>query len=473
MWDTYTPHGDLFFVEMTVRDMHAGLTSEEALLCTRRVSSAVNAVGVRCRDLESGDRTKVKKLDEYDAPVIAAPQSSAVDNAREHQSDGGKADLSKSEEGEGEVGVPPHQGESSTPPNLTRVDLQPFLSRANAADADDCGAAITVQDVRRFLSCFFFGKSGAALSDAVLSAVSSSGLNGIGLLGMSEEELSNLLQLSRVHTQAIRSSLLSASRGTQLQDIMETATPRESMHEAAVPEKTLLSEKTATDATKMLAQLEERFAVFMGAVCRRCAYRDYACGCEQGEDNPAFTALRNYAAQYENWRETTLNAGKSADAHDALEEQPKWLVIDVTMGLVNNLLAYVNGLLLALCLGRALAVNTHDPYPLHPVLEFIVEADIPTWRGGTTRLSSANLFLDQASDLSQVTCGDFADVEAAHILYLRNANQDPHLIQSNPTCGAFLYDAFRGLPFFFLSHFVWSGQAELSARHTFVSTPSP
>jgi hypothetical protein len=317
------------------------------------------------------------------------------------------------------------------------------------------------------------GKSGAALSDAVLSDVSSGGLNGIELLGMSEEELSDLLQLSRVHAQAIRSSLISASRDTQLQDIMQTATPRETMHES-VPEKTLLSEKPASDATQMLAaQLEERFAVFMGAVCRRCAYRDYDCGCEQGEDNPAFTALRTYAAQYENWRETTLNAGKSAEAHDALEEQPKWLVIDVTMGLGNNLLAYVNGLLLALCLGRALAINTHDPYPLHPVLEFIIEADIPPWRRGTTRLPSANLFLDQASDLSQVTCGDFANVEAAHILYLRNANQDPHLIQSNPTCGAFLYDAFRGLPFFFLSHFVWSGQAELTARHTFVSTPSP
>jgi hypothetical protein len=59
MWDTCTPHGGPFFIEVTVRDMYAVLTSEGTLLCTSRVNSAVNAVGVRCRDLESGDRTKV------------------------------------------------------------------------------------------------------------------------------------------------------------------------------------------------------------------------------------------------------------------------------------------------------------------------------------------------------------------------------------------------------------------------------
>ena len=51
------------------------------------------------------------------------------------------------------------------------------------------------------------------------------------------------------------------------------------------------------------------------------------------------------------------------------------------MGLGNNLLAYVNGMLLALCLGRALAINTHEPYPLHPVLDFVREEQIPPWRG--------------------------------------------------------------------------------------------
>ena len=45
-----------FFVEITLRDMHPGLTSEEALIGTRRLDSAVNTVRVHCADLESGER---------------------------------------------------------------------------------------------------------------------------------------------------------------------------------------------------------------------------------------------------------------------------------------------------------------------------------------------------------------------------------------------------------------------------------
>jgi hypothetical protein len=56
MWDTYIPQKDAFEIEVTVRDMHPGLTSEEALIGTRRVNSAVNTVRVRCANLESGER---------------------------------------------------------------------------------------------------------------------------------------------------------------------------------------------------------------------------------------------------------------------------------------------------------------------------------------------------------------------------------------------------------------------------------
>jgi hypothetical protein len=65
-----------FFVEVTVRDMHPGLKSEDALIDTRRLDSAVNTVRVQCSDLESGERTnvpdatfvgQVNKLPEYDA----------------------------------------------------------------------------------------------------------------------------------------------------------------------------------------------------------------------------------------------------------------------------------------------------------------------------------------------------------------------------------------------------------------------
>jgi hypothetical protein len=140
------------------------------------------------------------------------------------------------------------------------------------------------------------------------------------------------------------------------------------------------------------------------------------------------------------------------------------------MGLGNNLLAYVNGMLLALCLGRALAINTHDPYPLHSVLEFVREEQIPPWRSRhghgppTTGGGARNIFMDQRDSLGELTCGDLREMDTHHILYLRNANQDVHLILSNPTCGAFLHSTFRGLPFFFLSHFVWSGHAQQEAK---------
>jgi len=223
--------------------------------------------------------------------------------------------------------------------------------------------------------------------------------------------------------------------------------------------------------TSPAAEEEERFPLFMEAVCRQCAYSGYSCGCEQGDDNPAFVVLRAYSSQYTSWRDTTLNDKQENVEPDEIYEQPKWIVIDVTMGLGNNLLAYVNGLLLSLCLGRALAINTHDAYPLNGVLDLMLENDIPSFPPGT-RLPHTNFYLDQASDLSQLTCGEMRHLDDYHIVHVRSANQDPHLILSNPKCGAYLNDAFRGLPFFFLSHFVWPGQHQKNARHTFVSSPT-
>ncbi len=59
MWDTYIPQKDAFVAEVTVRDMHPGLTSEEALIGTRRLNSVVNTARLRCTDLESGERTNM------------------------------------------------------------------------------------------------------------------------------------------------------------------------------------------------------------------------------------------------------------------------------------------------------------------------------------------------------------------------------------------------------------------------------
>ena len=58
--NSYIPKIEPFEIEVTVRDMHPGLTSEEALIGTRRVSSAVNAVKVLCTDCESCGYTHVR-----------------------------------------------------------------------------------------------------------------------------------------------------------------------------------------------------------------------------------------------------------------------------------------------------------------------------------------------------------------------------------------------------------------------------
>ena len=42
-----------------MRDMHPGLTREEALIGARRMNSAANMFNVHCSDSDSGERTKV------------------------------------------------------------------------------------------------------------------------------------------------------------------------------------------------------------------------------------------------------------------------------------------------------------------------------------------------------------------------------------------------------------------------------
>ena len=51
VWETYTPKQDRVEIEGTVRDMHPGLTSEDALIGARRINSAVNTVRLTCAKL--------------------------------------------------------------------------------------------------------------------------------------------------------------------------------------------------------------------------------------------------------------------------------------------------------------------------------------------------------------------------------------------------------------------------------------
>jgi hypothetical protein len=60
----HTSHEESFFFEATVRDIHPGLTREEALIGSRLVRSTVNTVRVFCTNLESGERATVPEVEE-------------------------------------------------------------------------------------------------------------------------------------------------------------------------------------------------------------------------------------------------------------------------------------------------------------------------------------------------------------------------------------------------------------------------
>ena len=61
VWDALISKQDPFEIEVTVRDMHPGLTSEDALIGARRMNSADRrkTYYVHCNDVDSGEQTKV------------------------------------------------------------------------------------------------------------------------------------------------------------------------------------------------------------------------------------------------------------------------------------------------------------------------------------------------------------------------------------------------------------------------------
>jgi len=58
--DAYILKKEPFEIEVTVRDMHPGLTSEEALIGTRIMTSAVNTYRILCTDSESSGYTHIR-----------------------------------------------------------------------------------------------------------------------------------------------------------------------------------------------------------------------------------------------------------------------------------------------------------------------------------------------------------------------------------------------------------------------------
>ena len=126
----------------------------------------------------------------------------------------------------------------------------------------------------------------------------SGGLGGSELAGMSEAELRDVLLLS--HTEAAALHALVATG-----DAAASAQWQQAQAALERPE-------TAAGAEQQEG-LEERFTFFMDAVCDRCAYSGYECGCELGEGSPAFDVLRNYERQYTAWREVVRGGGGKGD----------------------------------------------------------------------------------------------------------------------------------------------------------------
>lgn len=108
--------------------------------------------------------------------------------------------------------------------------------------------------------------------------------------------------------------------------------------------------------------LPQRLRNFQQRVCNKCAKRDVYCGCELGDANPPFALLRSYARQTERWRRQIMHTSPPADL--------KWVLVDVEGGAGNQLIHIVGALILAVSLGRPLALkhNTVLQFPFDPVL---------------------------------------------------------------------------------------------------------
>ena len=73
---TPLPKSDPLFIQIKVRDMHPGLTRDEALIGKRNVNSAVNALRVHCTDLESGggggEQEEEEEEEEEEEPLYSS-----------------------------------------------------------------------------------------------------------------------------------------------------------------------------------------------------------------------------------------------------------------------------------------------------------------------------------------------------------------------------------------------------------------
>ena len=222
--------------------------------------------------------------------------------------------------------------------------------------------------------------------------------------------------------------------------------------------------------------LDERFQKYADVICLKCQERGFECGCIMGQSNPPFKLLKTYALRYEAVTMQARNVELDEQSH-------RWLVVDFSGGLGNQLIEFVNGLQIALVTGRILVLRVASgedfKYNTFTVFDSVLELMTTDF----LERHDFRFFLDDAwstfkldlwsrEGIDNLMCSDLGHLQQYETFHMVNPVQDVHLINANPHCEDLLR-AFHGLNFFFLSHFLWTGDRQLKLTVHATSSPTP
>jgi len=210
----------------------------------------------------------------------------------------------------------------------------------------------------------------------------------------------------------------------------------------------------------------DKFDRFFASVCAKCARRGVSCGCEEGVGSGVFKLLYDYTLQYEAWAAAARSLDGVTAAHSAGQGAPmegvKFLIVDACCGIGNHLFMAVRGLMVALRLGRALVLSEGNEveYDFTSVLP-LMSADVPSSLGWPARSTKAIAtdHRDGHLGVEFYTCGDWEQLQDYAFIQLQGM-QDVHLMMMHPQEGPWFRQYFGDTPFFFLSHFLWSGEEQ-------------
>ena len=206
------------------------------------------------------------------------------------------------------------------------------------------------------------------------------------------------------------------------------------------------------------------FNEFFHHVCDLCARRGEDCGCEGGVQLAPWRELHEYTLMYEDWvtqASDLVSAGPASDGTglDSPLRDVKWLVVDVCCGIGNHLLMGVRGLMLALRMRRAIVFleEGHLHYNMSSVIP-ILPPSVPSalgWPQRSTKVVATD-HRDGHLGVRFLTCGDWDSLEHYQFVQLQGLT-DVHISYLHPTEGAWLREHVGSKPFFYLSHFLWTG----------------